>query len=392
MMDIVKKREERDAMKDFTLEVHGGHSYDWTGAVSEPIYLSATFRHPGFGQSTGYDYGRVANPTRDALENAIALMEKGERSWAVSSGMAAINLVLILLDPGDHVLLSEDLYGGTVRLANEIYGHYGISFEYLDTTNLDLVRDRMRPNTRMIFVETPSNPMMLISDIETLAGIAHERGALLVVDNTFLSPHFQKPLTLGADIVVHSGTKYLCGHNDVIAGVLVLKDGTSDVAKRIELLVKSEGPNLSSMDAWLMLRSLKTLGIRVERQSQNALELARWLKEQPQVTRVFYPGLPEHPGFALQQKQARGNGGMVSFQVTSSERAKAILGRLRLIAFAESLGGVESLLTYPIAQTHAEMPREMIARTGLDDTLLRLSVGIEDVEDLKEDLFQAMKG
>ena len=379
-------------MKDFTLEVHGGHSYDWTGAVSEPIYLSATFRHPGFGQSTGYDYGRVANPTRDALENAIALMEKGERSWAVSSGMAAINLVLILLDPGDHVLLSEDLYGGTVRLANEIYGHYGISFEYLDTTNLDLVRDRMRPNTRMIFVETPSNPMMLISDIETLAGIAHERGALLVVDNTFLSPHFQKPLTLGADIVVHSGTKYLCGHNDVIAGVLVLKDGTSDVAKRIELLVKSEGPNLSSMDAWLMLRSLKTLGIRVERQSQNALELARWLKEQPQVTQVFYPGLPEHPGFALQQKQARGNGGMVSFQVTSSERAKAILGRLRLIAFAESLGGVESLLTYPIAQTHAEMPREMIARTGLDDTLLRLSVGIEDVEDLKEDLFQAMKG
>ena len=379
-------------MKDFTLEVHGGHSYDRTGAVSQPIYLSATFRHPGFGQSTGYDYGRVANPTRDALEKSIALMEKGERCWAVSSGMAAINLVMILLDPGDHVLLSEDLYGGTVRLANEIYGHYGISFEYLDTTNLDLVRERVRPNTRMIFIETPSNPMMLISDIRALAGIAHEKGALLAVDNTFLSPHFQKPLALGADIVVHSGTKYLCGHNDVIAGFLVLKDGASEIAKRIELLVKSEGPNLSSMDAWLMLRSLKTLGIRVERQAENALELARWLKEQPQVIRVFYPGLPEHPGFALQQKQARGNGGMVSFKVTSSELAKAILGRLRLIAFAESLGGVESLLTYPIAQTHAEMPRELVARTGLNDTLLRLSVGIEDVEDLKEDLLQAMKG
>ena len=379
-------------MKDFTLEVHGGHSYDQTGAISEPIYLSATFRHPGFGQSTGYDYGRVANPTRNALERSIALLEKGGRSWALSSGMAAINLVMILLDSGDHVLLSEDLYGGTVRLANEIYGHYGVEFEYIDTTNLDLVRRKMRPNTRMIFIETPSNPMMHISDIAALSGIAHEKDALLVVDNTFLSPHFQKPLTLGADIVVHSGTKYICGHNDVIAGFLVVKDGESSLAERIELLVKSEGPNLSSMDAWLMLRSLKTLGLRVERQAGNALAIAEWLRTQPQVTQVYYPGLSSHPGFALQQRQATGNGGMISFKVTSPELAKATLGRLKLIAFAESLGGVESLLTYPIAQTHAEMPRELIARTGLDDTLLRLSVGIEDVEDLKEDLLQAMQG
>ncbi|MBQ1915125.1 MAG: PLP-dependent transferase, partial [Selenomonadaceae bacterium] len=334
----------------------------------------------------------VANPTRNALERSIALLEKGGRSWALSSGMAAINLVMILLDSGDHVLLSEDLYGGTVRLANEIYGHYGVEFEYIDTTNLDLVRQKMRPNTRMIFIETPSNPMMHISDIEALSGIAHEKDALLVVDNTFLSPHFQKPLTLGADIVVHSGTKYICGHNDVIAGFLVVKDGESSLAERIELLVKSEGPNLSSMDAWLMLRSLKTLGLRVERQAGNALAIAEWLRTQPQVTQVYYPGLPSHPGFALQQKQATGNGGMISFKVTSPELAKATLGRLKLIAFAESLGGVESLLTYPIAQTHAEMPRELIARTGLDDTLLRLSVGIEDVEDLKEDLLQAMQG
>ncbi len=379
-------------MKDFTLEVHGGHSYDQTGAISEPIYLSATFRHPGFGQSTGYDYGRVANPTRNALERSIALLEKGGRSWALSSGMAAINLVMILLDSGDHVLLSEDLYGGTVRLANEIYGHYGVEFEYIDTTNLDLVRRKMRPNTRMIFIETPSNPMMHISDIAALSGIAHEKDALLVVDNTFLSPHFQKPLTLGADIVVHSGTKYICGHNDVIAGFLVVKDGESSLAERIELLVKSEGPNLSSMDAWLMLRSLKTLGLRVERQAGNALAIAEWLRTQPQVTQVYYPGLSSHPGFALQQRQATGNGGMISFKVTSPELAKGMLGRLKLIAFAESLGGVESLLTYPIAQTHAEMPGELIARTGLDDTLLRLSVGIEDVEDLQEDLLQAMKG
>ena len=379
-------------MKDFTLEVHGGHSYDQTGAISEPIYLSATFRHPGFGQSTGYDYGRVANPTRNALERSIALLEKGGRSWALSSGMAAINLVMILLDSGNHVLLSEDLYGGTVRLANEIYGHYGVEFEYIDTTDLDLVRRKMRPNTRMIFIETPSNPMMHISDIESLSGIAHEKDALLVVDNTFLSPHFQKPLTLGADIVVHSGTKYICGHNDVIAGFLVVKDGESSLAERIELLVKSEGPNLSSMDAWLMLRSLKTLGLRVERQAGNALAIAEWLRAQPQVTQVYYPGLSSHPGFVLQQRQATGNGGMISFKVTSPELAKGMLGRLKLIAFAESLGGVESLLTYPIAQTHAEMPRELIARTGLDDTLLRLSVGIEDVEDLQEDLLQAMQG
>ena len=379
-------------MKDFTVEVHGGHSYDHTGAISEPIYLSATFRHPGFGQSTGYDYGRVANPTRSALEKSISLLERGGRCWAVSSGMAAINLVMILFDSGDHVLLSEDLYGGTVRLADKIYGSYGIEFEYIDTTNLSLVEEKMRVNTKAVFIETPSNPMMLISDIAAIAGIAHDKGAMLVVDNTFLSPHFQKPLTLGADIVVHSGTKYLCGHNDVIAGFLVVKDGTSKVAERIEMLVKSEGPNLSSMDAWLMLRSLKTLGIRVERQAENALAIAKGLQELPQVREVYYPGLPTHPGYALQQKQAAGGGGMVSFKVASAELARSVLGRLQLIAFAESLGGVESLLTYPIAQTHAEMPRELIARTGLDDTLLRLSVGIEDVDDIMDDLRQALGG
>lgn len=377
-------------MKDFSLEVHGAHQYDYTGAISEPIYLSATFRHPGFQKSTGYDYGRVANPTRSALEKTIALLERGEKSWAVSSGMAAINLVLILFDAGDHVLLSEDLYGGTVRLANEIYGHYGVDFEYVDTTDADLVKKKIRANTKGVFIETPSNPMMKISDIEAIAAIAHEAGALLIVDNTFLSPHFQKPLLLGADMVIHSGTKYLCGHNDAIAGFLVVKDAQSAAAARIEMLVKSEGPNLSSFDAWLMLRSLKTLGVRVERQAKNALIIAEWLKQQPQVTKVYYPGLAEHEGFSLQQKQASGSGGMVSFKVTSSDLAKSMLGRLNFIAFAESLGGVESLLTYPLVQTHAEMPRELIERTGLDDTLLRLSVGIEDESDIIEDLRQAM--
>ena len=379
-------------MQDFTLEVHGCHEYDKTGAISEPIYLSATFRHPAFGQSTGYDYGRVANPTRENLEKSVAMLEQGERCWAVSSGMAAINLVLKLFKPGDHVLLSEDLYGGTVRLANDIYSHYGIEFEFVDTTDMGLVSGKIRANTKGLFIETPSNPMMLISDIKALAQLAHANDAWLIVDNTFLSPHFQKPITLGADIVVHSGTKYLCGHNDVIAGFLIVADKEGAAARRVELLAKSEGPNLSTFDSWLMLRSLKTLGLRVEKQAENALAIAKWLQKQLQVTAVYYPGLPEHPGFALQSRQAAGFGGMVSFKVTSAELAKNVLARLKLIAFAESLGGVESLLTYPLAQTHSEMPQELLARTGLDDKLLRLSVGIEAVADLIADLQQALEG
>lgn len=379
-------------MKDHSLEVHGCHTYDATGAISPAICLSATFRHPRFGESTGYDYGRVANPTRESLEKTVALLERGGRSWALSSGMAAVQLVFSLLSAGDHVLMSEDLYGGTVRLAEEVFAGYGITFEYVDVRDLALVGKRMRPETKLVFIETPSNPMMQISDIAALAALAHENGALLAVDNTFLSPHFQKPLTLGADIVLHSGTKYLCGHNDVIAGFLVLKDATSAQAKRIELLAKSAGPNLSALDSWLMLRSIKTLGVRVERQAENALAIAQWLGTLPEVTEVLYPGLAGHPGYALQQKQASGAGGMISFKVRSAEIAKAALGKLHLIAFAESLGGVETLLTYPIAQTHAEMPAALLKRTGLDDKLLRLSVGIEDVEDLKADLQQALQG
>ena len=379
-------------MKDHSLEVHGCHDYDATGAISPMICLSATFRHPRFGESTGYDYGRVANPTREALEKTMALLEHGGRCWALSSGMAAVQLVFSLLSAGDHVVLSEDLYGGTVRLAEEVFRGYGITFEYVDVRDLDLVSKHLRPETKLVFIETPSNPMMQIADIQALAALAHEKGALLAVDNTFLSPHFQKPLTLGADIVLHSGTKYLCGHNDVIAGFLVLKDAAGKTAERIELLAKSAGPNLSALDSWLMLRSIKTLGVRIERQAENALALARWLGTLPEVTEVLYPGLPEHPGYALQKKQARGAGGMISFKVRCAEIAKASLGRLQLIAFAESLGGVETLLTYPIAQTHAEMPAALLARTGLDDKLLRLSVGIEDVEDLKADLQQALQG
>ena len=377
-------------LKDYSLEVHGRHKFDATGAISTPIHLSATYRHPGFKMSTGYDYGRVANPTRDELENIMCALERGERAWAVSSGMAAINLVLQLFKPGDHILLSEDLYGGTVRLADDIYSQYGIDFEYVNTADTDLVKSKIRPATRGLFIETPSNPMMLVSDSAALAELAHANNAMLIVDNTFLSPHFQKPLTLGADIVVHSGTKYLCGHNDVIAGFVIVKAKDSLAGKKLELLVKSEGPNLAPIDSWLMLRSIKTLGIRVERQAANAIKIAKWLKEQPMVTDVYYVGLAGHPGREIHRRQSSGDGSMISFKVKTADLAKAMLGRLKLICFAESLGGVESLLTYPIAQTHAEMPAELLAQTGLDDRLLRLSVGIEDVDDLLADLAQAM--
>lgn len=377
-------------LKDYSLEVHGRHKFDATGAISTPIHLSATYRHPGFKMSTGYDYGRVANPTRDELENIMCALERGERAWAVSSGMAAINLVLQLFKPGDHILLSEDLYGGTVRLADDIYSQYGIDFEYVNTADTDLVKSKIRPATRGLFIETPSNPMMLVSDIAALAELAHANNAMLIVDNTFLSPHFQKPLTLGADIVVHSGTKYLCGHNDIIAGFVIVKAKDSLAGKQLELFVKSEGPNLAPIDSWLMLRSIKTLGIRVERQAANAIKIAKWLKEQPMVTDVYYVGLAGHPGREIHRRQSTGDGSMISFKVKTADLAKAMLGRLKLICFAESLGGVESLLTYPIAQTHAEMPAELLARTGLDDRLLRLSVGIEDVDDLLADLAQAM--
>ena len=332
-------------MNDDSIEVHGAHVYDATGAISEPIYLSATYRHPGFRQSTGYDYGRCANPTRAVLEKTLAMLERGERAWGVASGMAAVNIVLMLLAPGDHVVFGSDLYGGTVRLANEVYRRYGIEASYVDTSRLDCVEAALRPETKLVFIETPSNPMMLVSDIEAIAKLSHAHGALLAVDNTFLSPHFQKPLTLGADIVVHSGTKYLCGHNDV----------------------------------------------RVERQAANALAIASWLRTQPRVQAVYYPGLPDHPGHALQERQATGSGGMVSFKVESAALAQAMLGRVSLISFAESLGGVETLLTYPRVQTHAEMPEELLRETGLDDTLLRLSVGIEDVHDLISDLDHALR-
>lgn len=376
-------------MKDLSLEVHGCRPADYTGAIAQPIYQSATFRHPAFQQSTGYDYSRCGNPTRDNLTETISALEQGEKTWAFACGMAAITTVFQLFNPGDHILLTEDLYGGTVRLG-EIFSKYNIEFEYIDTTDLALVQKSLRPNTRAIFIETPSNPMMLVTDIHAVAELAHANGSFLVVDNTFLSPHFQKPLALGADIVVHSGTKYLCGHNDLLAGFLTIRDDAK-LIEEVELLVKSCGGILGPQDSYLMLRSIKTLGIRMEKQAANAERIASWLKEQDVVTHVYYVGLPEHPGYELNKKQASGAGAMISFKVKNADIAKNILKHVKLIAFAESLGGVESLITYPLYQTHECMPKYLLERTGLDDKLLRLSVGIEDADDLIADLGNALQ-
>ena len=383
-------------MKDDTLLTHGYRGPDpVTGAISFPIFQSATFRHNGVNQSTGYDYSRAGNPTREELEKTMALLEQGQQCWAFSSGMAAISTVFRLLKPGQHVLLSEDLYGGTHRLAEEIYHPYGIDFEYVDTSDTAALSALIRENTAMIFVETPSNPMMTVTDLAKVHELIAQRDILLVADNTFLTPFLQKPILLGADIVVHSGTKYLCGHNDVLAGFVVVRqpveeDPRDDLAKRLSRISMSEGAILGAFDSWLMIRSLKTLSVRIERQERNACEIAHFLSGVPGVTAVYYVGLPLHPGYDVNRSQATGAGAMISFRLASPDLAVHILGNLRLIYFAESLGGVESLITYPIVQTHAQTPDYLKDRVGLDDCLLRLSVGIEYVSDLMEDLSQAI--
>ena len=375
-------------MNDYTLEVHGCHKYDATGAISEPIYLSATYRHPGYKQSTGFDYGRVANPTRKELEDVLAKLERGQRAWAVSSGMAAINMVLHLLNPGDHILLSEDLYGGTVRLVNDIYKKYGLTYDYVNTADLEATAAKVRPETKMIFIETPSNPMMLVSDIRAIAELAHKNGALLTVDNTFLSPHFQKPLTLGADIVVHSATKFLGGHSDVIAGLAVTRDEA--LGRRLKQIQNGFGAILGPQDSFLVSRGMKTLAVRLDAQQQSALQIARWLEKHPSIRKVFYPGLASHPGREIHEKQARGPGAVISFELADGPSAVAFLKRVKLPLVAVSLGGVESILSYPVTMSHASIPRPEREARGITDRLVRLSVGLEAAEDLIADLEQAL--
>ena len=353
------------------------------GAISYPIYQTATYAHPGVGQSTGYDYSRLQNPTREHLEKVVASLENGIDALAFSSGMAAISLLMELFAPGDHLIVDADLYGGSIRLFNHVSAKNGITFSNVECYK-ENIEEYINGHTKAIYIETPTNPMMNVTVIEALSKIAKKYGLLLIVDNTFLSPYFQNPLDLGADVVVHSGTKYLGGHNDTLAGFLVTN--RADISERFRFLIKTTGAGLAPFDSWLILRGIKTLGIRMERAQKNAFRLAEWLQCQEAVTGVIYPGLPEHPGYEIMKKQARGFGAMITFQLKSKEFALAILEKVKMIKFAESLGGVETLITYPATQTHADVPKEIREKNGITEATLRLSVGIEDVEDLLEEL------
>ncbi len=353
------------------------------GAISYPIYQTATYAHLGVGKSTGYDYSRLQNPTREHLEKIVASLENGIDALAFSSGMAAITLMMELFHPGDHLIVDADLYGGSIRLFNNVSQKNGITFSSIDCHKED-VESYINENTKAVYIETPTNPMMNVTDIEALAQITKKHKLLLIVDNTFLSPYFQNPLDLGADIVVHSGTKYLSGHNDTLAGFLITK--REDISEKFRFLIKTTGSGLAPFDSWLILRGIKTLAIRMEKSQQNAITIAEWLKRQKAVTKVIYPGLPEHSGYDIMKKQSRGFGAMITFQLESKELALAVLENVRLIQFAESLGGVETLITYPTTQTHADVPKELRERNGITESTLRLSVGIEDIDDLLDEL------
>ncbi len=372
-----------------TKVVHGSKGFDpHTGAVSYPIYQSATFRHPGLYQTTGYDYSRLQNPTREELENTIAIMESGISGFAFSSGMAAETAILSLFSPGDHIIVSDDLYGGTYRLFEEIYGKSGLEFTYVDTGKVSEIEGAIKRNSKAFFIETPTNPMMKVADLKKISELSKSLRMLLIVDNTFLSPYFQRPLELGADITLHSGTKFLGGHNDTLAGLIAVN--SSALSERLKFIQKSTGAVLSPFDSWLILRGIKTLAVRMEKQQENALKIAKWLRRHKKVEKVYYVGLPEHEGHELSKAQASGFGSMISFSVKDKDLIEKILERVRVVIFAESLGGVESLITYPIVQTHSAIPESMRERIGVTDRLLRLSVGIEAAGDLIADLEQAM--
>jgi cystathionine gamma-synthase len=373
-----------------TQAVHGCKGYDeHTGAVSYPIYQSATFRHPGLNETTGYDYSRLQNPTREEAEKTVASLEGGKHGFAFSSGMAAISTLFKIFEPGDHIIITDDLYGGTYRISEAVYRRYGIDFTFVDATELAEIEASIKPNTKAIFIETPSNPMMKVADISEISKIAKRIGALLIVDNTFLTPYFQRPLELGTDVIVHSGTKYLGGHNDALAGFLVVND--DEIAEKLQLIQKSEGAVLSPFDSWLMLRGIKTLSVRLEKQQENAMKIAKWLRGNDNVETVYYIGLEDHKGYEISKKQSSGFGAMISFTVRDSSMVEKILGGVRLIMFAESLGGVETLITYPMVQTHSAIPEEIRNRLGVNNRLLRLSVGIENADDLINDLSRAME-
>jgi cystathionine beta-lyase/cystathionine gamma-synthase len=373
-----------------TLAVHAGPEPDpVAGAVMPPIFQTSTYVQDGLRRPHhGYEYARTSNPTRQALERALATLEGGRHGFAFASGLAALDAVLKLLRPGDHVVAGENLYGGSHRQMVRVFAEYGVQFDFVDLRDLDAVRSALRPATRMLYAETPTNPMMFLADLSALGDLAQARGAIFVVDNTFATPVLQRPLEFGADIVLHSTTKYLNGHSDMVGGALVTT--RDDLAEQLGFLQNAVGAVPGPFDCWLVLRGLKTLPLRMRQHCASAAQIAEWLGARGDIPRVYYPGLPSHPQHALAKRQMQAFGGMVSLELGDVARMERAVSRFRLFALAESLGGVESLLGHPASMTHASVPLEMRQRMGLTDSLIRLSVGIEDVEDLKADLEQAL--
>jgi cystathionine beta-lyase/cystathionine gamma-synthase len=372
-----------------TICVHAGQEPDpSTGAIITPIYQTSTYVQDALGQHKGYEYARTQNPTRAALEANLAAIEGGKAGFAFASGMAAEGAVMTLLKSGDHVVVTDNTYGGTYRLFERVLRKYQLDFSYVDTSNLDEIRAAIRPSTKMLFVETPTNPVLRITDLAAACDIAHQRNVFVVVDNTFASPCVQRPIEFGADLVVHSTTKFLNGHSDSVGGIVIaVRD---DHIEWLRFVQNAEGAILGPMDAWLVLRGTKTLPLRMDRHNASAHALAEFLATHPKVSRVYYPGLPEHPQHALARRQMRGFGGLIAFELGSLERARTLLNHVRLMALAESLGGVETLISHPATMTHASVPPDRRQQIGIPDDMVRVSVGIEDLDDLKEDLVQAL--
>lgn len=377
-------------MKPKTRLIHGGIFGDeLTGAVSTPIYQVSTYKQEAVGKFKGYEYSRTGNPTRHALEELIADIEFGHAGFAFGSGMAAISSVMMLFSAGDHVILTDDVYGGTYRVVNKVLNRFGLEFTFVDTGDLAAVEAAVKENTKAIFIETPTNPLLKVTDIEAVSKFAKTKGLLTIVDNTFMTPYLQNPIPLGADIVLHSATKYIGGHSDVVAGLVVVN--SAELAEELHFVQNSIGAILGPQDSWLLIRGLKTLGIRMEEAVSNAQKIAEFLDQHEAVNAVIYPGLSTHKGHDLMKKQATGFGAMISFDVGSREKAGELLAKLRYFTLAESLGAVESLISVPAQMTHASIPVERRGELGILEGLVRISVGIEDVEDLIEDLGNALK-
>jgi cystathionine beta-lyase/cystathionine gamma-synthase len=372
-----------------TLCIHAGQEPDRsTGAIITPIYQTSTYVQEGLGQHKGFEYGRTQNPTRMALEANLAALEGGIAGFAFASGMAAIDAILTRLEAGDHLVVSDNTYGGTFRLFEQVRRKFGLDFTYVDTSQLELIEPAITHKTKYLFLETPTNPMLRITDLAAASAIAHRHNVRVIVDNTFASPYIQRPLDLGCDIVTHSTTKFLNGHSDSVGGVVVVKH--QDDVEWMKFVQNAAGAILGPMDSFLVLRGTKTLPVRMERPNANAMVLAEHLRRHKRVTSTIYPGFPDHPHHALAKKQMRGFGGLISFDVGSIDAARAVLPRFKLMALGESLGGVETLISHPAVMTHASVPAERRAAIGITDGLIRISVGIEDVEDLKEDVDQAL--